>query len=187
MTRPAHSVYDREGRRKYLTRSEGKAFLKAAEQLSRQRQLFCLVIYYTGLRISEALALTSQNIDHAGGVIRVKTLKKRQHVDYRRIPVPLWLLEALLELRTESDAPLWPFSRTTGWRTFKAVMTASKISGIHATTKGLRHAFGVRAALEKAPLTVIQYWMGHSDSATTAIYLAVMDEEARILMEPTWK
>ena len=62
-------------------------------------------------------------------------------------------------------------------------MKAAGISGIHATTKGLRHAFGVRGATKQIPTNVIQGWMGHADPSTTAIYLAVKDEEERALIE----
>ena len=49
-----------------------------------------------------------------------------------------------------------------------------------------RYAFGVRGALGKVPRNVIQRWMGHSDPATTAIYLAVRDDEERALIRRTW-
>ncbi len=65
-------------------------------------------------------------------------------------------------------------------------MIDAGIDGVHATVKGLRHAFGVRGALGKVPLSVIQRWMGHSDPTTTAIYLAVRDDEERALIRRTW-
>ena len=77
-------------------------------------------------------------------------------------------------------------SRTTAWRTVKRVMRKAGIDGIRATTKGLRHGFGVRGVLGKVPVSVIQRWMGHSDPETTAIYLAVMDDEERELIKRTW-
>ena len=65
-------------------------------------------------------------------------------------------------------------------------MNEAGISGIHATPKGLRHGFGVRAAMAGIPVTKIQKWMGHADIANTAIYLDVKDEEDRELMSRTW-
>jgi hypothetical protein len=59
-------------------------------------------------------------------------------------------------------------------------MRAAGVSGIHATTKGLHHGFGVREAPEQIPLTLIRQWMGHADAATTAIYLAVRDDEGSL-------
>jgi integrase len=57
MKRDAMSAYDAEGRRKYLSREEGKKFVGKAAQLPREKALFCLTIYYTGCRISEAVNL----------------------------------------------------------------------------------------------------------------------------------
>ena len=188
MSRENYSAYDHEGRRKYLTHEEGKRFLKCARRQPRPEALFCMTLFYTGIRISEALALTARDIDHATGTIRIRSLKKRKRREFRRIPVPNSLLLGLRQLaHTNAEAPLWPFSRTKGWRIIKHVMSAAEITGIHATAKGLRHAFGVRGAIAKIPLNLLQQWFGHSQSATTAIYLAVKDEEERALMQRTWK
>lgn len=188
MSRVNYSAYDREGRRKYLTHSEGRRFLKCARKLPRSEALFCMTIYYTGMRISEALALTVQDVDYATGVIRIRSLKKREHREFRRIPVPKLVLSGVRQLAGErTEGALWDYSRSTGWRIIKRVMDQAEITGIHATTKGLRHAFGVRGALAKIPLNLLQLWFGHSQSATTAIYLDVRDDEERTLIQRTWK
>ena len=188
MTQGTYSAYDGEGRRKYLTKAEGKNFLKAARKLPRAEALFCQTIYYTGMRISEALALTLEDVDFSTGTLRVRSLKKRERHEFRRIPVPDSLLSGLRQLAGEKAADkLWTFSRSTGWRIIKRVMSECQILGIHATTKGLRHGFGVRGALAKIPLNLLQLWFGHSQSATTAIYLDVRDDEERTLMRRTWK
>ena len=41
-------------------------------------------------------------------------------------------------------------------------------------------------ALANIPLPIIQAWMGHADVATTAIYLAVCDDEEYALMAKAW-
>lgn len=188
MTQGTYSAYDKEGRRKYLTLAEGKKFLKAARKLPRVEALFCETIYFTGVRISEALALTPQDLDQSTGALRVRSLKKRKKREFRRIPVPEALLAGLRQLSGEQpEERLWAFSRPTAWRIIKRVMAECEIEGIHATAKGLRHGFGVRCALAKIPLNLIQLWFGHSQPSTTAIYLDVRDEEERTLMQRTWK
>jgi len=188
MKRVPHSAYDPEGRRKYLTHAESRVFLKCSRKLPLREALFCLTIHYTGIRISEALMLAKQDIDLESCVIRVRTLKKRQHEEYRRIPIPEWLAKRMLSLETETPhGCLWPFSRTTGWRVIKRVMAQAKIEGIHATTKGLRHAFGVRGIMAGLPLKFLQEIFGHSHIETTSIYLDVKDCEKRALMQRTWK
>ena len=183
----AESAYDHEGRRKYLSRTEGRKFVQHAASLPRAEALFCLAIYYTGCRLSEALALRRQDVDAESKAVLIRSLKKRDKHEIRRLPIPGFLVDGLLNIApTEANQPLWPFSRTTGWRIIKSVMKAATISGIHATTKGLRHGFGVRGAMMQIPLNLIQGWMGHADASTTAIYLDVRDEEERALIEKTW-
>lgn len=187
MKRQVHAAYDAKGRRKYLTRKEGKTFVRCAGNLARQERLFCLTIFYTGMRISEALALVAEDIDHEASAIRIRCLKKREQVVYRRIPIPCFLTKALGKAgKNNPEGRLWKFSRTTAWRIVKRAMQSAEIEGIHATTKGLRHAFGVRGAMERIPLSIIQGWMGHANPATTAIYLSVLDEEELLLIQRTW-
>jgi integrase len=183
----AKSAYDQEGRRKYLTHTEGHKFLDHAVHQPKMNALFCLTLYYTGCRISEALNLRRDNLDAETNVVRVQSLKKRGRKEIRRIPVPEFLASELRSALASAESQrFWPFSRTKGWRIIKRVMSDAGISGIHATTKGLRHGFGVRSALKQIPVCLIQSWMGHADSTTTAIYLAVQDEEERALIERTW-
>ena len=188
VTKPsAKGAYDHEGRRKYLSRIEGGKFVQHATSLPRPHALFCLTIYYTGCRISEALALRRQDVDSESKAVLIRSLKKRDKREIRRLPIPAFLVEGLLSIAPhEENKRLWLFSRTTGWRIIKSVMTAAEIAGIHATAKGLRHGFGVRGAMMQIPMSLIQGWMGHAHPSTTAIYLAVKDEEERALIEKTW-
>lgn len=187
MTRRATSAYDTAGQRKYLSRAEGHAFLAQAALRSRDKALFCLTLYYSGCRISEALNLRSSDIDASMRVLLIRSLKKRGKIETRRIPIPEFLTHELLNFGTaDASALLWTFSRTTGWRIIKRVMQQAGIFGVKATSKGLRHGFGVRGAMGQVPLNIIQIWMGHADLTTTAIYLAVRDEEERALIEKTW-
>jgi len=188
MNRSLRSAYDVDGRRKYLNRSEGKKFLELAIQLPKAKALFCLTIYYTGCRITEALNLEGRNLDSAMKAALIRSLKKRDKKHIRRIPIPEFLAQELMAIAPSGkDQRLWRFSRTTGWRIIKGVMKNANISGLHATTKGLRHGFGVRGVLGHIPINLIQNWLGHADVATTIIYLDVQDEEERELMERMWR
>ena len=119
--------------------------------------------------------------------MRIRSLKKRDKREICCLPIPVFLVVGLLNITPREDRDLlWPCSRTTAWRIIKGVMQNAGISGIHATTKGLRHGFGVRGAMMRIPPNVIQQWMGPADLSTTAIYLAVKDDEERELIEKTW-
>ena len=48
----------------------------------------CGVLYTTGCRVSDALALTPKRIDLAGRAVVFETLKKRRQGVYKAVPVP---------------------------------------------------------------------------------------------------
>lgn len=63
VTKPsAKGAYDQDGQRKYLSREEGDKFVRHITALPRSDALFCLTIYYTGCRISEALAMRAKTL-----------------------------------------------------------------------------------------------------------------------------
>lgn len=188
VTQQVYRAFDSQGRRKYLTLKEGTDFIRKAASLPRQERLLCEALYFLGCRPSEAIRLVASSIEAKEGVIRIECLKKRGQVVIRRVPVPKRLAKALLELAPQGgDELLWPFPRLRVWRIVKEVMELAGIRGIHACPKGLRHGFGVRAAMANVPIHLIQRWMGHSNAMTTAIYLDVQDEEERKLMARTWR
>ena len=181
LTNLSHTL---RGQRKYLTQHERDRFLKAARSAPTPVRAVCEILSYTGCRLSEALALTPERVDPAAGVVIFESLKKRRRGVFRAVPVPTGLLETLARLRLRNarfglDSTLWSWSRTTAWRRLRAVMTAAEVEGSAATPKGLRHCFGIVAVAAAVPLTIIQKWMGHSDVATTAIYLACISHHLR--------
>lgn len=88
MTDERFQLYDPEGRRKYLSAQKRAAFLTAAEHAPREVRTLCLVLAYSGCRISEALALTVDRVDLAAHTIIFETLNKRGRGVYRAVPVP---------------------------------------------------------------------------------------------------
>ena len=88
-------LFDAEGPRLYFTEDERRAFMAAAARAPREVRTFCGVLHATGCRISDALALTAQQIDLSGRVVVFESLKKRRRGIYRAVPVPPELLDAL--------------------------------------------------------------------------------------------
>jgi len=189
-------LYDTNGRRKYLTPSERHDFIQASHAALQQIRTFCGTLVHTGCRISEALALTADRVDFDDGVLIFESLKKRRKGIYRAVPVPpdfLATLDAIHNLRAlrsgpepDRSAQLWLWSRTTGWRYVCAVMEAAGIAGLHATPKGLRHGFGIKAVVSNVPLNMTQKWLGHSKLTTTAIYADATGPEEEQLAERMW-
>src|SRR3954447_23878528 len=63
-------------------------------------------------------------------------------------------------------------------RPYAAVLGLDKL-----TPHMLRHTFATNHTLARDPLTLVQYWMGHSRLETTAIYTQVGPEERRKAMD----
>jgi len=189
-------LFDQSGARKYLTVSERTAFLKAAERAPRDVRTLAMTLAWSGCRLSEALALTADRVDLAGGVLVFESLKKRRDGIYRAVPVPPALLEALdlvhgvREAQARRDQGrslrLWPVARMTGWRMVHRVMAEAGLSGPPASPKGLRHAFGVAAVSTGIPLNLVQKWLGHAQLSTTAIYANASGDEEQTIARKMW-
>lgn len=189
------SLYAPTGERKYLNAAERRRALAAMEALPPDQALFALTLAWTGARISEVLALGASSFDLDGGKVAIRTLKRRRPM-VREVPLPPDLLRALDRRfglrggrldRGVLDAPLWPFSRITGWRLIKKVMTRCNIAGRRATARGFRHGFGVGAVEASIPITTLQRWMGHARLSTTGIYTQVSGPEERRLAQRLWR
>jgi integrase len=201
--KPEMSLYDHAGGRLYLDATERVAFKDAARQEEPEKRLLCNVLVFTGCRPSEALELTPAGIQLNESAIRFRTLKKRKRdmqgnlkkAQYRAVPVPELLIEELdlvfnlrhnAKLKVPKDDLLWPFTRATAWNTVKRVMARAGIKGPMATSKGLRHAYGMALALDKVPPVAIAKLLGHSDTATTEIYTTPVGGELREFAQGAW-
>ncbi len=80
----SNELFTIDGKRKYLTSDERESFLNQANQHERgEVRILCLVMTYTGCRISEALELTADKIDLSAKAIVFRTLKQRERMTYR--------------------------------------------------------------------------------------------------------
>lgn len=185
---PEDRLFDHAGQRKYLCGTEGRRFLDAANREEGAARLFCHLLFYTGCRISEALALTPRRLDAEAQGVVFRTLKRRR-LAYRAIPIPAVLLGELLTLakNRQPDELLWPWSRQKGWRIIKRIMAAAAISGPQAMPKGLRHQFGVDAIGCNVPETTLQKWMGHAKVKNTHIYTVAVGLEERSFAQRMWR
>lgn len=179
-------IHDIEGCRKYLNRAERTAFLESAARLPITEHALCALVAYTGCRISEALGLHRHHLDIELGRVALHTLKRRRAA-LRHVPVPRSLVRLLCRLPSAEDGRFWNMHRATAWRLIKRTMLAAEVDGPMATCKGLRHAFGIHAAICGVPPSLIQRWMGHASPTTTAIYLDVVGPEEWIFANRMWR
>jgi integrase/recombinase XerD len=159
--------------------------LAAADRCAHSRRALFYVLTYTGCRLSEALALTRDQLDEDALTLTFRTLKRRR-VAYRSVPVPTELVAMLSHMPLTADRRFWSAHRSAAWRWTKLVMKQAAIAGPMASPKGLRHGYGVLAVLKGISLPIIQRWMGHARPTTTAIYLQVVDDEERQLAARMW-
>lgn len=188
------SLYTASGKRKYLTPDERTRFIAAARRCPCPKlRTFCLMLAFTGCRISEALAIRAHAIEHGAGFVAIRSLKKRKRVTViREVPVPADLFIELEEVHALSecdpDERLWTWCRSQAWLLVKGVMREAGIApGIHATPKGLRHGFGIHAVRRKVPVNLVQRWLGHARLETTMIYLDAVGDEEREFAARMWQ
>jgi integrase len=149
------------------------------------RRAVCYTLTYTGMRISEALELGPHRLDLGTQAVCVRTLKRRR-LAFRLIPVPELLISMLQALPAYESERYWPIHRTTAWRIIHDTMRDAEIVGPMATCKGLRHAFGIRAATCNIPGPLVQKFLGHASATTTAIYLDAIGVEEREFVRRMW-
>jgi integrase len=183
----ATQLFDQSGRRKYLTSEEVVRYMRAAQAADPHLRAFFLLLAQSGCRISEALAITPQHLDHESQRVIFRTLKRRRTV-FRAVPIPEALMRQLARLARDvaDNARIWPWARQTAWRKVKGLMERAEIEGIMASPKGLRHAYGIKAAASNVPQNLIQRWLGHAKPDTTLIYMDAVGVEERQFAKRMW-
>lgn len=186
----AYSLFSRDGTRKYLTQSERTAFIKTAHKADDEIKLLCLILAYTGCRLSEAVSLSPKMIDLGNCALTFETLKRRSKGVYRQVPISpdlLYLLTEWVHAKPFNRGSLFSIHRQTGYRWVAQVMKAAGIKGVYANSRGLRHGFAVASIEVGIPITLVQKWLGHASLTTTAIYTNVIGEQERNFAKLLWR
>jgi integrase/recombinase XerD len=196
MSKRTISLSDTLGRKKYLSEVDSRQFLQSLWQLAPQPRTYCLTLFYTGARRSEALAIRKCDVSRKEGEITLFTLKKRRRKPdepperpARHVPVPGHLIDALdmaFDLkRGKREERLW---KVTSRQANRWIDEAMRIAGLeHHTPKSLRHTFGVTCVTKGVPLSIVKDLMGHEDIDTTTIYATPLGAEKRDLVRRMWE
>ena len=93
-------------------------FKEAIADLRISRQAFLSILFFAGCRVSEALALTSDDITCKGDTVFIQffRLKGSKQTDPQELP-----RADALEWLCSQEGELFPFCRTTAYRTVKKV------------------------------------------------------------------
>ena len=179
---------------RFLTQEEVERLLNAHDTDSpegvRDRALVEL-LYATGLRVSELVALTTASVDVDSGVLFCTGKGSKQ----RRVPVGRSALEWLRRYQAARRVLLAghesqrlfvsylgrPLSRQNVWATLKRAAAKAQIRGV--TPHVLRHSFATHLLEHGADTRSVQAMLGHSDLATTQIYTHVTSERIRSVYE----
>ena len=150
------------------------------------------VLYATGLRVSELVALPASAVGREARYFTVRGKGGRERI------VPLTekaraATAAYLARRKEAGGFesrwLFPSFGETGHltrqafaRDLKALATAAGIAAAKVSPHVLRHAFASHLLQNGADLRVVQQLLGHADISTTQIYTHVLEERLRALV-----
>jgi integrase/recombinase XerD len=182
-------------RAKELTEAE-----KASPQARlRAMRLYCLleVLYATGLRVSElvALPLSAARRDISMIVVRGKGNKERlvplNDASRQAMADYLAAVEALKPGKKNAVASKWLFpsfgesghlTRQHFARDLKELAAASGLAPRLVSPHVLRHAFASHLLHNGADLRIVQTLLGHTDISTTQIYTHVVEERLKSLV-----
>jgi len=171
---------------KYFNQEEVKTILSdELRQEDYKTWFLSLFLWQTGMRVSEALSVKVEDIDLMGKALKVKTLKRQNHI--RVIPlqngfvgeISLWINQQSLKRKDN----LFNFNRITA---FNKVRKACKLAGLnddrdHPHT--FRHSFAINCIIQSVPVTVLREWLGHRDITKTLIYTQILAQDSRVFME----
>ena len=185
---------------KELERLLDAPLTQAKEGDSRNQKLLALrdkaileMLFSTGLRISELVALkrTNLNLDHNEFSVRGKGSKVR--VVFLSNQARHWIKEYLSQ-RTDTEHGLFVRHDRAGKNNELSLSPRSverlvekyrKIAGItkHVTPHSLRHSFATDLLSNQADLRSVQEMLGHASLTTTQIYTHVTNPQLRAVYE----
>jgi integrase/recombinase XerD len=196
-------LHDPAGNRLYLNAEERAAFLAAARRQPARDRTLCETLHFTGCRPSELIEITPARVDLSGGTIAIRSLKKRKDASgrakavFRTVPVPPDYLDTLntahgireaQKSRRQAAQPIWALGRVRVWQIVKRIMIEAGIPDApQRSPKGLRHGFGINAAVNGIPLHMLQKWLGHAQLSTTAIYADAVGKEEQDIAARMWE
>lgn len=169
-------------------------------QRLRAARLYCLleVLYATGLRVSELVALppSAARRDARMIVVRGKGNKERlvplNETAKQAMTAYLAAADQAQKKAAKKSAPskwLFPSSGESGHltrqhfaRDLKELAAASGLSPRLVSPHVLRHAFASHLLHNGADLRIVQTLLGHSDISTTQIYTHVIEERLKSLV-----
>lgn len=185
---PIRRVVEHDVQPTILSGSEVQRLLDALER-PRDRAIVML-LYGSGLRISEALSLTTADVDAGRGVLTIRHTKGRRD---RIVPLPAVTLDALrtwMRQRRHRSESLFPGRKGRATLTREAVHKLLRLAAARAgLTKRvyphlLRHSFATHMLELGADLRSVQILLGHRSIQSTTRYTHLSEARRQTLVNP---
>lgn len=148
------------------------------------------LLYATGLRVTELVSLTMENLSLRQGVVRVTGKGDKERLVPMGENAVDWIQTFLDQgrpalLGEKSSDVVFPskrarqMTRQTFWHRIKHYAVIAGIDSDKLSPHVLRHAFATHLLNYGADLRVVQMLLGHSDLSTTQIYTHVATERLK--------
>ena len=148
------------------------------------------LLYATGLRVTELVSLTMENLSLRQGVVRVTGKGDKERLVPMGENAVDWIQTFLDKgrpalLGEKSSDVVFPskrarqMTRQTFWHRIKHYAVIAGIDSDKLSPHVLRHAFATHLLNYGADLRVVQMLLGHSDLSTTQIYTHVATERLK--------
>jgi integrase/recombinase XerD len=160
----------------YLTEEDVKRLIEGCKR--ERDRLLIMVLFQTGLRISEALALTPASIRSFDGKPALEIVGKGKKL--RLVALPVNLKEKLesyaYRARIEPQSRFFDINRHRAWQ---IINEAQKRAGLQKRVFPhlLRHSDAIIRLRKTGNPKALQYHLGHNTPAMTLRYLSTLTQE----------
>ena len=182
---------------KYLTEQQVSDLLNTPDvevPLELRDKAMLELLYATGLRVTELVSLTIENMSVQQGVVRVIGKGNKERIVPMGEEAAYWVRQFMLYSRPvllngQSSDVVFPsqraqqMTRQTFWHRVKHYAILADIDADTLSPHVLRHAFATHLVNHGADLRVVQMLLGHTDLSTTQIYTHVAKERLKRLHE----
>ena len=167
----------------YFTRDEVDKILS---QVKGRDRLLLSLLWQTGVRISEALAIEVKDVDFYSKTLKVKSLKK-QRPQIRTIPINGELTGILGSYIAHEGLrggdKLFDVTRQRAYQIVGGACYKAGIDRERSHPHTFRHSFAVHCVLNQVPAPILKRWLGHSSISRTMIYCQVLAQDTRAFYE----
>jgi integrase len=150
---------------KSFTREQLDSLLEVAKKHNERDWLMLLCTFNHGLRVSETLSLTKDNI--ANGYLIVERGKGSHRCEHPLLPSES---EALDTLAVTGDGRLFPISRVTFWRRMQKYGKEAGLPEFLCHPHSLKHSCGRLGFKGGMTVPDLVEWLGHKNPANSLIY-----------------